>query len=261
MEKIKTILRTSDWEKVGIAAFYGYFAINILMKAFAYDHGDDIYKFFFIFAMTFWAIKVVTTKYTIRETAWIAVLLGIGLMLSVITKQNTWLLLFMTIIAMKNCSFRQMIQIAVYLRVFCLFVLVLGSAFGVFDIGFKTTPDTNYVEIPVYSFAMNEPNTAFLAVFLTILLLLYYNYEKLNLWWFIGTSAVALIFYELTFCRTGIAVFFFTWALIIFEKIAKDRYKVIFTLSVPAGAIFSLLVMIFYDGGNSFMHLLNHLVS
>ena len=51
MEKIKTILRTSDWEKVGIAAFYGYFAINILMKAFAYDHGDDIYKFFFIFAM------------------------------------------------------------------------------------------------------------------------------------------------------------------------------------------------------------------
>lgn len=48
MEKIKTILRTSDWEKVGIAAFYGYFAINILMKAFAYDHGDDIYKFFFI---------------------------------------------------------------------------------------------------------------------------------------------------------------------------------------------------------------------
>lgn len=261
MEKIKTILRTSDWEKVGIAAFYGYFAINILMKAFAYDHGDDIYKFFFIFAMTFWAIKVVTTKYTIRETAWIAVLLGIGLMLSVITKQNTWLLLFMTIIAMKNCSFRQMIQIVVYLRVFCLFVLVLGSAFGVFDIGFKTTPDTNYVEIPVYSFAMNEPNTAFLAVFLTILLLLYYNYEKLNLWWFIGTSAVALIFYELTFCRTGIAVFFFTWALIIFEKIAKDRYKVIFTLSVPAGAIFSLLVMIFYDGGNSFMHLLNHLVS
>ena len=83
---------------MGVAAFYGYFAINILMKALAYDHGDNIYKFFFIFAMSFWAIKIVTTRYTLREIAWIAVLLALGLGLSVTTKQNTWLLLFMTII-------------------------------------------------------------------------------------------------------------------------------------------------------------------
>lgn len=115
-------------------------------------------------------------------------LLALGLGLSVITKQNTWLLLFMTIIAMKNCRFEFMIQMAVYIRVFCLAMLVIGSTFGVFDIGYKTTPDSSYVEIPVYSFAMNEPNTAFLAVFLTLLLLLYYNYKKLNVWWFAGTS-------------------------------------------------------------------------
>ena len=55
---IKTFFRTSDWESVGVAAFYGYFAINILMKALAYDHGDNIYKFFFIFAMSFWASRL-----------------------------------------------------------------------------------------------------------------------------------------------------------------------------------------------------------
>ena len=53
MDRIKTFFRTSDWESVGVAAFYGYFAINILMKALAYDHGDNIYKFFFIFAMSY----------------------------------------------------------------------------------------------------------------------------------------------------------------------------------------------------------------
>ena len=255
MDRIKTFFRTSDWESVGVAAFYGYFAINILMKALAYDHGDNIYKFFFIFAMSFWAIKIVTTRYTLREIAWIAVLLALGLGLSVITKQNTWLLLFMTIIAMKNCRFELMIQMAVYIRVFCLAMLVIGSTFGVFDIGYKTTPDSSYVEIPVYSFAMNEPNTAFLAVFLTLLLLLYYNYKKLNVWWFAGTSATALLFYKFTYCRTGIAVFFFVWALIIFEKIAKDRWKVVLALSVPVGAVFSLCTMLFYDGGNSVMRL------
>ena len=83
MDRIKTFFRTSDWESVGVAAFYGSFAIKILMKALAYDHGDNIYKIFFIFAMSFWAIKIVTTRYTLREIAWIAVLLALGLGLSV----------------------------------------------------------------------------------------------------------------------------------------------------------------------------------
>lgn len=262
MERIKSLKQTSDWGRVGVAAFYGYFAINMLMKAFAYDHGDKIYLFFFVFAMAFWGIKIITTKYTLREVIWVAILMGLGLVLSVITKQNTWLLLFMTIVGMKNCDFRFIIHLAVYIRVFCLAVLVIGSAFGVFDIGYTTKPDTSYVEIPIYSFGMNEANTAFLAVFLTLILLLYYNYEKINLWWFIGTSVVALIFYEFTFCRTGITVFFFGWALILFEKLVKkEKYKLILVFSVPVGALFSLCTMIFYDGSNSFMSLLNHFVS
>lgn len=262
MERIKTFFKTSDWEKIGVVAFYGYFAINMLMKAFTYDHGDKIYLFFFLFAMAFWAVKIVTTKYTLREIIWIAILMGLGLMLSVITKQNTWLLLFMTMIGLKNCSFKKLIELAVYIRVFSLSVLVLGSTFGVYDIGRKTTPDTNYVEIPVYSFAMNEPNTAFLAVFLTLVLLLYYNYEKLNIKWFLGTSLVAFLFYEFTFCRTGIAVFFFCWALIVFEKMVKNpKYKFILALSVPVGAVFSFLTMVLYNGGNSLMKLLNHFVT
>lgn len=262
MEKIKVFFEKNDWKTIGIVAFYGYFAINILMKAFTYDHGDPIYKCFFLFAMTFLAIKVVTTRYTLREIIWIAILAGVGLALAVITKQNTWLLLFATIIGMKNCKFDVLVKIAVYIRTFSIIVLVIGSTFGVYDIGYKTTPDTRYVEIPVYSFAMNEPNTAFLAVFLTLQLLLYYNYKRLNKWWFLGTSAVALLFYDLTFCRTGIAVFFFCWALIILEKTIKDRkIKRVLALSVPVGALFSLCTMLLYNGGNSFMKLVNHLVS
>lgn len=262
MEKIKAFFKTSNWERVGVVAFYGYFAINMLMKAFTYDHGDKIYLFFFLFAIAFWAVKIVTTRYTLREVIWIAILMGLGLTLSVITKQNTWLLLFMTIIAMKNCEFQVLIRLAVYIRVFSLAVLVVGSTFGVFDIGYRTTPDTSYVEIPVYSFGMNEPNTAFLAVFLTLLLLLYYNYEKLNVWWFLGTSAVVVVFYELTYCRTGFAVFFFAWGLIIFEKLVKEKkYKFILALSVAVGVLFSLCTMILYNGSNPLMKLMNHFVS
>lgn len=262
MDSLKTIYRETDWERLGVTAYYGYFAVNILMKAFAYDHGNDIYRYFFVFGMLFLGIKLITTKYTLREVIWSGLLVGIGLALSVITKKNTWLLLFVTIIGMKNCKFHYLIKIAVYIRVFCVIVLVLGSTFGVYDIGFKTTPDTSYVELPVYSFAMGEPNYAFLTVFLTLLLLLYYNYEKLNKWWFLGTSAVALVFYELTFCRTGIVVFFFCWALIVFDKVIKShKLKGLLAMSVPVGAVFSLVTMLVYNGDNSIMKLLNHYVS
>ena len=67
------------------------FAINILMKAFSYDHGDNIYKWFFYTAILFWGIKMAFTTYTMREVFWIAVMMGIGVMLSVITRQNMWL--------------------------------------------------------------------------------------------------------------------------------------------------------------------------
>ena len=262
MDRIKRIYEETDWSRIGTAAYYGYFAVNILMKAFAYDHGDDIYKYFFIFGMFFLAVKLVTTKYTLREVLWAAILIGVALPLSIITKSNTWLLLFLTIIGMKNCSYQILIKIALYIRVFSVSVLVLGSTFGVYDIGYKTTPDTAYVEIPVYSFGMGEPNYAFLCVFLTMMLLLYYNYERLNKWWFLGTSAVAFLFYELTFCRTGIAVFFFCWGLIVFEKCVKNKKaKFILALSVPVGALFSFCTMVIYNADNPVLKLLNHYVS
>lgn len=262
MEKIQVFIKENDWEKIGVVAYYGYFAINILMKAFAYDHGDSIYKYFFLFAMVFLGIKLVTTRYTLREVIWAAVLAGVGLALAIITKQNTWLLLFATIIGMKNCRFDMLIKLALYIRVFCLAVLVIGSTFGVFEMGFKTTPNASYVEVPVYSFGMNEPNTAFLSVVLALMLLIYYNYEKLNLKWFVGTSAVALLFYEFTFCRTGIIVFFFCWLLIACEKCVKSkRLKVVLALSVPVGALFSLITMVLYNPGNPVMSMMNRFVS
>lgn len=54
MDRMKRIYEETDWKRIGIAAYYGFFAINILMKAFAYDHGDNIYKYFFVFGMLFW---------------------------------------------------------------------------------------------------------------------------------------------------------------------------------------------------------------
>lgn len=262
MSTVRTFFKNADWKQIGVVAFYAYFAINILMKAFSYDHGDNIYKWFFYTALIFWGIKMITTTYTMREIFWIAAMFGIGVMLSVIAKQNMWLLTIMTVVAMKNCRFSVITQIAVWLRAAGVVILVGGSLLGIFNIGEQTKLDSGYVEQHVYGFAMGEPNTAFLTVFLALLLVLYYNYEKLNVIWCGVTALIALFFYKVTFCRTGVLVFFFCWALIFFEKLVKNKkIKALLVCSVPVGAVFSLVTTIFYNGNHALLYKINHLVS
>ena len=185
MNTVRTFLKNADVKKIGVVSFYAYFAINVLMKAFSYDHGDNIYKYFFYTAILFWGIKMIFTTYTMREVFWIAGMMGIGVMLSVITRQNMWLLSIMTVAAMKNCRFSVIAQIAVWIRCVAAVILVGGSLIGIFNIGEQTKLDSGYVEQHVYGFAMGEPNTAFLTIFLALLLVLYYNYERLNILWFL----------------------------------------------------------------------------
>lgn len=262
MDRIKRVIQENNWQKLGVVAYYGYFAINVLVKAFAYDSSDQVYKFFLIAAVAFLTIKIATTKYTLREIIWSGIFLAIGLTVMVITKKQTLLFLFLTIIGMKGCEFKKLIGISVYIRFFVSVVMVIGSVYGVYDIGYKTTPNADYVEVPVYSFGFNEPNTAFLTIFLLLVLLIYYNYERLNIWWFLVTMGLAYLFYELTFCRTGILVFIFVWMLVLFEKKVKNRIpKFILTLSVPVGAVFSFLTMILYRPDNAVIRILDRYVS
>lgn len=194
MDQIRKWIQENDWKSIGIIAYYGYFAINVLVKAFGYDSSDQIYKFFMLSGIILLGIKFITTRYTLREVVIIALLLGAGMFIWVMTKKATLLFLFLTIIGMKDVQFGKLIGISVWIRLFVAAVMVIGSVYGVYDIGYKTTPNAQYVEVPVYSFGFNEPNTAYLTIFLLLILLVYSYYEKLNGWWFICTFAAAFLF-------------------------------------------------------------------
>lgn len=262
MEQIRKWIQENDWKSIGIVAYYGYFAINVLVKAFGYDSSDQIYKFFLLSGIILLGIKFITTRYTLREVVIIALLIGCGMFIWVMTKMATLLFLILTIIGMKDVQFQKLIGISVWIRLFVAVTMVIGSIYGVYDIGYKTTPNASYVEVPVYSFGFSEPNTAYLTFFILLILLIYYYYKKLNVWWFVCTYAVAFLFYEMTFCRTGILVFSFAWVLIIYEKMIKNKCaKIIFVLSVPMGAVFSLVMMVLFNSNSSVMKMIDRYVS
>ena len=174
MDQIRKWIQENDWKSIGIIAYYGYFAINVLVKAFGYDSSDQIYKFFMLSGIILLGIKFITTRYTLREVVIIALLLGAGMFIWVMTKKATLLFLFLTIIGMKDVQFGKLIGISVWIRLFVAAVMVIGSVYGVYDIGYKTTPNAQYVEVPVYSFGFNEPKTAYLTIVLLLILLVYF---------------------------------------------------------------------------------------
>ena len=220
---------------MGIIAYYGYFAVNVLVKAFGYDSSDQIYKFFMLSGVILLGMKLVTTRYTLREIVVIALMLGAGLFIWVMTKKATILFLFLTIIGIKDVCFRKLIEISVWTRLFVAFIMVAGSAYGLFDIGYKTVPNAQYVEVPVYSLGFSEPNAAYMTIFLLLMLML---------------------------CRTGIIVFFFAWGIILFEKLVKNKkVKFIYALSIPVGAIFSFVMMILFNSDNDIMKTIDRYVS
>ena len=176
MEQIRKWIRENDWKSMGIIAYYGYFAVNVLVKAFGYDSSDQIYKFFMLSGVILLGMKLVTTRYTLREIVVIALMLGAGLFIWVMTKKATILFLFLTIIGIKDVCFRKLIEISVWTRLFVAFIMVAGSAYGLFDIGYKTVPNAQYVEVPVYSLGFSEPNAAYMTIFLLLMLMLYYFY-------------------------------------------------------------------------------------
>lgn len=61
-------------------------------------------------------MKLVTTRYTLREIVVIALMLGAGLFIWVMTKKATILFLFLTIIGIKDVCFRKLIEISVWTR-------------------------------------------------------------------------------------------------------------------------------------------------
>ena len=183
---------------MGIIAYYGYFAVNVLVKAFGYDSSDQIYKFFMLSGVILLGMKLVTTRYTLREIVVIALMLGAGLFIWVMTKKATILFLFLTIIGIKDVCFRKLIEISVWTRLFVAFIMVAGSAYGLFDIGYKTVPNAQYVEVPVYSLGFSEPNAAYMTIFLLLMLMLYYS-MKIKYMVVFGTCLTAFIFYKITF--------------------------------------------------------------
>jgi hypothetical protein len=245
---------------VSSVLFYGYYALLVLAKGLGYSNGGFFYNMFFYVAAILWLVKMILTDYTLREIIWIAVFLLISLWMYVKLGELTGILLWMTVVGLKNCNFEILMKLTMVVRGLAVAVVIAFSAVGLLAQNSIEIEDNDFALRYVYGFAYGKQNLLFLSGFLTVVAILYVFYDRLNLLWLFGTLIPMVVLYELTYCRTGILLFGLLWIMIAWEKFVKWKghhriYRWVYVLAF----LISLLATVFYRPGNLTMQKINHL--
>lgn len=247
-------------EQIGNISFLGYYAIMVILKTFGYVSYETFYRLAFAFALIFLVVKVLTTKYTIREFLILYLLFIVGAICWLRVGEKNIMLIALTLWGMKNIDFEELLKATIGIRIVGTALVILLACVGIFDIEQDLDIGTDFTQKLVFGLGYDKPNAAFYLIFLIVALVLYIDYSKLNLWHFVTSVVLCYAAYRATFCRTGIIVFCGMWALIILDKLCKDkRYYKLLCCQVLVLFLISLFAMVSYRKANSIWYRINRM--
>lgn len=252
MERIKrkiTDIRQSEEQLAGIGeiAFIGYYGIMVITKTFGYVSYEMFFKLSFLLALCCLALKIILTHYTMREFLILYLMLAVSAVCWLRVGEKNIMFITLTLWGMKNIKLMDLIKATVWIRVFGTALMIVLACTGVMDLQPSMDMATDYSQFVVYAFGYIKSNAAFYIVFATIAILLYIYYDVLNFWHFLGSLAICLAAFEATYCRTGMIVFGGMWALILLDKLCRNK-KYYYLLSYHVVALFgiSMAAMVIY---------------
>lgn len=245
---------------IGQLGFIGYYGVMVIMKTFGYVSYEMVYKVAFALALVGLAVKVLTTRYTMREFLILYLLLAVSAICWLRVGEKNIMFITLTLWGMKNISFRDLMRATIWLRAIGTALMIVLAYVGVLDLQPKLDMATDYTEFYVYAFGYIKSNAAFYMIFSIIVIFLYIYYEQLKLWHFLLSVIVCYAGFQATYCRTGAIVFCGMWALIILDKLCHNkRYYKLMAYSVAGLFAISMLAMVVYRKANPTMFQINRI--
>lgn len=245
---------------IGELGFIGYYGIMVLIKTFGYVSYETFFKVAFVLALAGLAVKVLTTRYTMREFLILYLLLAVSAVCWLRVGEKNVMFITLTLWGMKNVSFRDLMRATLWIRGLGTALMISLSATGILNAQPQTDMATDYSEFTVYAFGYIKSNAAFYMIFVLIVLFLYIYYDNLKLWHFVLSVAVCCAGFGATYCRTGMIVFAGMWALIILDKLSKNKkYYKWFSWNVVALFVVSFLATIIYQKANPILFKINRI--
>lgn len=247
-------------ELIGQMGFIAYYGIMVITKTFGYVSYEMIFKVAFALALLGLGVKVLTTRYTMREFMLLYLLLAVSMICWIRVGEKNIMFITLTLWGMKNMSFRNLMQATIWIRAFGTALMIVLACAGVLDMQPKMDMATDYREFFVYGFGYIKANAAFYMIFSIIAIFLYIYYDQLKLWHFLLSVLVCYAGFRATYCRTGMLVFCGMWALIILDKLTHNkRYYKLVACNVAGLFSISLLAMMVYRKANPLLFKINRI--
>lgn len=244
--------------RISEIAFLGFYGIMVITKTFGYVSYEVFFKLLFCLALIFWGVSVVTSQYTMREFLILYLLLGVSAVCWLRVGEKNVMFITLCLWGMKNCNFERLMKWTIGIRIIGTTLVMLLSFIGIMNLQPGESMATDYRRIFVYAFGYIKANAAFYMVFVALVILLYIQYEKLNIWYFFLSSVVCYFAFQNTYCRTGALLFLAMWFFIVLDKVSiRKHYYVWMTWIVFALYMLSFFMMKIYRKENPILFKIN----
>lgn len=245
---------------IGQMGFIGYYGIMVIIKTFGYVSYEMFFKVAFALALVGLAAKVLTTRYTMREFLILYLMLAVSAICWLRVGEKNIMFITLTLWGMKEVSFRGLMRATIWMRALGTALMITLAYAGILDLQPSMDMATDYTEFYVYAFGYIKSNAAFYMIFSIIAIFLYIYYEKLTLWHFLLSVLVCYAGFRATYCRTGAIVFVGMWALIIFDKLCRNkRYYKLMAYNVAGLFAISMAAMMIYQKANPIFFKINRI--
>ncbi len=265
---MNNVKRLIGWAYRNSDVFYYFsFLSLVLAKARGFYSGKTEYRIIMVFSMLCLGIKLVLTKYTLKEIIAMAAIALYAVFIYLKTGYITFTITVVTLLGAKNIDVYDLMKKVLFVRLICMTVLISASTAGIVGNFVKDQYDDGLT----YSFGFQNPNDFMVNVFVNVALIFYLNYKKLNVLYFLLSAYAFYAVYCVTKSMTGMMLGVFLLVVFLFLKIfdrlgnVGNKIKQIISAAVVPTSLWcfvgTFIVSAVFDVNNKFMFTLDQLVS
>lgn len=176
-------------------------------------------------------VKVIFTKYELREYITVFLFCFLGLAIDFFGGRNEILRIFMFVAACKGINMKKCLRYVFLMTSVGCFAIVSLAVTGIYgDVTvLKRYQEGDLLEFGVdkirYCFGMGNPNSFHIMVAVLIILGLYIFHEKIQSWMLLVLGLADGIIFYFTRCKTGLIIIAFALILFVIEKYASNKFR------------------------------------
>lgn len=265
---MNNVKRLMGWAYRNSDVFYYFSFLSLVFaKSLGFYSGNTEYRIIMVFSMLCLGIKLVLTKYTVKEIVVMAAIALYAVFIYLKTGYITFTITVVTLLGAKNIDVYDLMKKVLFVRLICMTVLISASTAGIVGNFVKDQYDDGLT----YSFGFQNPNDFMVNVFVNVALIFYLNYKKLNVLYFLLSVYAFYAVYCVTKSMTGMMLGVFLLVVFLFLKIfdrlgnVGNKIKQIISAAVVPTSLWcfigTFIVSAVFDVNNRFMFTLDQLVS